>query len=233
MSTSSFFDDQHTSDMRPLPLWFRAVRRWEVKREQVAAELLPGGGTLLDLGCGDALLLQRVAKRFARVVATDVSPAAIEQAREQLRGKPYEARVELRVLDANQALPFADRSFDKVVSLSTLQYILDPEAFLRECARVIAPAGLLLVEVPNVAFLPQRLRLLAGEPIQTSYWKHGIDGGNLHYFTLASLSQLVEAAGFRVLRHTGSGVFAPLRTWRTSLLCGNIFLLAERSRQST
>jgi O-antigen biosynthesis protein len=229
MSTSSFFDDQHGSDLRPLPLWFRALRRWEVKREQVAAALLPAGGRLLDVGCADGQLVARVAERFAQVVATDVSPLAIEQAKQRLEGTPHQARVAFRVLDANQALPFESASFDTVVSLSTLQYIFDPEQFLCEAARVLKPQGQLLIEVPNVAYLPQRLRLLAGAPPQTSFWKHGIDGGNLHYFTLGSLKQLLEGAGFRVLRHTGSGVFAPLRTWRTSLLCGNMFVLAARA----
>ena len=228
MSSSSFFDDQHTSDQLPLPLWFRAVRRWEVKREHVAALLLPKGGRLLDLGCGDGQLAARVAQDFERIVATDVSPAAIEQAKQLLTTTPRAERVEFRVLDGNQAFPFDAHSFDCAVSLSTLQYIFDPEAFLRECARVIKPAGHLLIEVPNVAYLPQRLRLLVGKPIQTSFWKHGIDGGNLHYFTLDSLTAIIEAAGFRPLRHTGSGVFAALRTWRTSLLCGNMFVLAQR-----
>lgn len=228
MSTGSFFDEQHTSDMLPLPLWFRALRRWEVKREQVAVKMLPKGGRLLDLGCGDAQLAAQVAGEFTHIVATDVSPAVVELAKQRLAKVPFGERVEFRVLDGNAAFPFAAHSFDSVLSLSTLQYIVDPEAFLRECARVIKPAGHLLIEVPNVAYLPQRLRLLAGKPIQTSFWKHGIDGGNLHYFTLDSLTQIIEAAGFRALRHTGSGVFAPLRTWRTSLLCGNMFVLAER-----
>ncbi|HEX6240171.1 MAG TPA: methyltransferase domain-containing protein [Polyangiales bacterium] len=228
MSTSSFFDDQHSSDLRPLPVWFRALRRFEVKREDVAAALLPSGGTLLDLGCADGQLVEKVAARFDQIVATDVSPVAIEQAEQRLAGKPGAERATFRVLDGNQPFPFPAASFDHVVSLSTLQYIFDPEHFLREAARVSKPRGHLLIEVPNMAYLPQRLRLLAGEPIQTSFWKHGIDGGNLHYFTLNSLKQLIEAAGFRVLRHTGSGVFAPLRTWRTSLLCGNLFVLAQR-----
>ena len=229
MSTSSFFDDQHGSDMRALPAWFRALRRWEVTREQVAASLLPSGGRLLDVGCADGKLVAQAGAGFAQIIATDVSPLALEQARQRLADKPHAARVEFQVVDGNEPLPYESASFDTLVSLSTLQYIFGPEQFLREAARVLKPAGHLLIEVPNVAYLPQRLRLLAGEPIQTSYWKHGIDGGNLHYFTLGSLKQLLEQAGFRVLRHTGSGVFASLRTWRTSLLCGNIFMLAQRA----
>jgi hypothetical protein len=84
--------------------------------------------------------------------------------------------------------------------------------------------------VPNVTYLPQRLRLLAGRPIRTSYWRRGIDGGNLHYFTVESLTALVRAAGFTPRTLTGSGVMAPLRAWWVSLLSGNIFLLAQKSK---
>jgi SAM-dependent methyltransferase len=227
MSSQGFFDDQHTTDQLPLPLWFRALRRFEVTRTDVALALLPSGTKLLDVGCGDGELALRARERFSQIVATDVSAAAIAHAERVVHGKPG-TPIDFRVLDANLSLPFESGSFDVLVSLSTLQYIFDPELFLRETARVLAKGGKLLIEVPNVAYLPQRLRLLAGLPIRTSFWKHGIDGGNLHYFTLDSLLGLLKEAGFKKLKHTGSGVFAPLRTWRTSLLCGNIFVLAER-----
>jgi SAM-dependent methyltransferase len=225
MSTASFFDKQHASDHLPLPLWFRMLRRWEVRRTDQAAKLLPAGSSWLDLGCGDGEFVERVGPRFQRVVATDVSPEAIDQARARLGGEG--AHVAWKVLDGNDRFPFADGEFDTVSSLSTLQYIFDPDAFLAEAHRVLRPGGHLLIEVPNVAYLPQRMRLLFGQPIQTSFWKHGIDGGNLHYFTVATLYELVARAGFRPLRHTGSGVFAAARTWRVSLLCGNIMLLAR------
>ena len=228
MSARDFFDEQHTSDLLPYPLWFRALRRWERTRVAAASALLPRGGKLLDIGCADAELVRHVRNEFAAILATDVSPAVIEEAQQKAAQEPGKP-IEFRVLDANQPLPFAAGSFDVLVSLSTLQYIFDPELFLREAARVLRPAGKLLLEVPNVAYLPQRLRLLAGLPIRTSYWKHGIDGGNLHYFTLDTLLELVRAAGFTKIAHTGSGVFAPLRAWRPSLLCGNLFVLAERN----
>jgi SAM-dependent methyltransferase len=225
--TQTFFDDQFSSEMLPLPLYFRLLRRWEYTRVQVALKLLPTGGRLLDLGCAEGELVLAARDRFEKIVATDVSVAAIEQA-ERDALEQGGAPIEFRVLDANLSLPFEGESFDVVVSLSTLQYIFDPELFLREVARVLAPSGKLLLEVPNVAYVRQRLRLLAGLPIRTSFWKRGIDGGNLHYFTLDSLLGLLADAGFRKLKHTGSGVFAPLRTWRTSLLSANIFVLAER-----
>ena len=223
MKTSDFFDAQHDEDLLPLPLHFRLLRRFERTREEVAAALLPGGEALLDIGCGTGELVARAAGRYGRVVAADISPAVVSAA--------HAGRGDVAtwvVLDASRPLPFADGSFTTIVSLSTLQYLFDPAAFLRDAHRLLRPGGTLLVETPNMAYLPQRLRLLAGRPIRTSFWKHGIDGGNLHYFTVDSLRALVADAGFRPLEVTGSGVFAAARTWRVSLLCGNIFLRATR-----
>jgi SAM-dependent methyltransferase len=201
----------------------RRERMGDNARREVASSLLPGGEALLDIGCGDGELAARAAGRYARIVAADISPSVVREAAHR-RG----AIAQWWVLDASRALPFAAASFTTVVSLSTLQYLFDPAAFLAEAWRVLRPGGHLLVETPNMAYLPQRLRLLAGRPIRTSFWKHGIDGGNLHYFTVDSLKQLVADAGFTPLAVTGSGVLATVRTWRVSLLCGNIFLLARK-----
>lgn len=223
MKTSDFFDAQHGENLLPLPPHYRLLRRFEVTREEAASELLTGGESLLDIGCGTGELITRVANRFGRIVAADVAPAVVHETAN--RCGPIASWV---VLDASRPLPFADESFSTVVSLSTLQYIFDPESLLCEAHRVLRPGGELVVETPNMAYLPQRMRLLAGRPIRTSFWKHGIDGGNLHYFTVDTLRALVTNAGFVASRVTGSGIFARLRTWRVSLLCGNIFVLATK-----
>jgi ubiquinone/menaquinone biosynthesis C-methylase UbiE len=221
VKTGEFFDRQHEEPQIEPPLHYRLFKRFEVGRAEVADRLLGSGRALLDVGCGDGELARRVAARFAQVIATDVSPQVLSTAHGP-------ANVSFRPLDANGALPFEDGAFEALVSLSTLQYLFDPEAFLAEAHRVLAPGGTLVVEVPNMAYLPQRLRLLWGRPLRTSFWPRGIDGGNLHYFTVDLLRRLVERAGFRVEEVTGSGVFAPLRTFRVSLLCGNVFVRAAR-----
>ena len=193
MKTSDFFDSQLDDDLLPLPLHFRLLRRFERSRERVAADLLPGGESLLDMGCGTGELIALVRDRYRRIVGADISPKALAAA----ATRSPDAATSWMVVDASKQLPFASQSFTSLVSLSTLQYVIDPESFLREAHRVLAPGGSLLVETPNVAYLPQRLRLLAGRPIRTSYWRHGIDGGNLHYFTVDSLCELIERCGFR------------------------------------
>jgi len=227
-AAGDFFDKQYTDEHLPLPLYFRLLRRWERSHFAVAEKLLGSGESLLDVGCGEGELERRVAGNFQRVVALDVSPLALQKAAAHPEAQRFRERITWQVVDANQPLPFADASFSAVVTMTALQYLLDPEAFLAESFRVLRPGGRFVVEVPNMAYLPQRLRLLFGYPIKTSFYPHGIDGGNLHYFTVGLLKRLLREAGYAVRQVSASGVFAPLRTWWVSLLCGNMIVLAEK-----
>jgi SAM-dependent methyltransferase len=54
---------------------------------------------LLDVGCGNGRQSRALARLFPRVIGVDVSPAAVELARQEARGTPEEARLEYRVLN--------------------------------------------------------------------------------------------------------------------------------------
>lgn len=229
MSTSRFFDQQHTTEHLPLPWHFRMLRRWERPPAESVARLLQPGDSLLDIGCGDGSLVRRVAERFQKVVALDVSPATLEVAARLMANHPERTRVRWQQVDVNEGLPFPDASFSAITCVSLLQYVFDPEALLAEIHRVLTPMGQFVVEVPNMVYLPQRLRVLAGKPIRTSYYPHGIDGGNLHYYTLGTLAALLQRAGFHIVRKAGSGVFAPCRRWWLTLLSGDLILVAQKT----
>jgi ubiquinone/menaquinone biosynthesis C-methylase UbiE len=107
--------------------------RWRVVAEAMAKQYgLKAGDRILDVGCGKGFLLYEFTQAVPGIVVCglDVSEYAIENAKEEV--KPH-----LRVGDA-KALPFADNSFDLVVSLNTLHnlYCYDLEAALREMQRV-------------------------------------------------------------------------------------------------
>jgi SAM-dependent methyltransferase len=70
-----------------------------------------------------------------------------------------------------QTLPFASAAFDVVVASSVLEYVAEPAAVLRECARVLRPGGVVLYTVPDlrypvrwVEWFAQRLFRVKGPP---------------------------------------------------------------------
>lgn len=102
-------------------------------------ERLPLAGDVLEVGAGTGRLWSHVdhVGRGLRLTLTDFSPAMCER----LRAVPG-ARVERA--DAS-ALPFEDGSFDTVVANHMLYHLDDPEAAVREFARVLRPGGRLAV----------------------------------------------------------------------------------------
>ena len=139
---------------------------------------------ILDVGCGTGRLALRLARELpeSRVVGCDFSRGMLAQAR--ARG----GALALTHGDA-QRLPFADGSFDAVVSTEAFHWFPDPEAALAGFQRVLAPRGRLLI-----AFVNPPVELLSRLARTLSVW---LDEP-LRWPTPAALRRQIEAAGFRV-----------------------------------
>ena len=109
------------------------------------AALLPGE-RVLDVGCGTGTLAVEIKRAHPEVAVTAIDPDAKALAR--ARAKARAAGVEVRFEEAfGDALPFAERSFDRVVSSFMFHHLpLDARAgMLAEVERVLAPGGALLL----------------------------------------------------------------------------------------
>ena len=97
---------------------------------------------ILDLGAGTGVFSAVLGKRYrkAGVIALDIAPAMLQQARARCG---WWRRPRCVCADA-EALPFADASFDFIFSNLMLQWCTDLPATLRELHRVLAPGGLLM-----------------------------------------------------------------------------------------
>ena len=122
------------------------VRRLMAGFERTLDELFVQAApqTLLDVGCGEGVLVEKWARRIGgRVVGIDLEDPAIQAEWEQ-RQAP---NLEYRVMKAEN-LPFADGEFDLGSAIEVLEHVPDPERTLAEMARV-ARGGHLLVSVPR------------------------------------------------------------------------------------
>jgi SAM-dependent methyltransferase len=150
--------------------WWYAGRR-AVVRERVRG-IRPGRG--LDVGAGSGGNTQVLADLGWSMTALEHSPAAAGLARSRgldvVRG------------DAT-ALPFADASFDLVMSTDVWEHIEDDGAVAREAFRVCRPGGRLLVAVP------------AGMDLWSA---HDVALGHARRYEREQLVGLVERAGFVV-----------------------------------
>jgi SAM-dependent methyltransferase len=107
----------------------------------------PHGGICVEVGCGFGRMTGPLAERFDRVVAVDVSPRMVDLARASVSGP----NVEFELVSGSSLEPVADGSADVLVCYLVLQHLPDRRlvaGYLREFARVLAPAGRAFVQLP-------------------------------------------------------------------------------------
>lgn len=107
------------------------------------------GGTLLDVGCGNGAFLARMRDFGWRVVGVEPDPRAAATARRERSLDVFGGTLE--------AYAAADGAFDAITLNHVIEHAPDPVALVRECQRVLAPGGALVVVTPNVAGLGARL----------------------------------------------------------------------------
>ncbi len=214
------------------------LNHFATDRFDIAADLLGGGDSLLDVACDGGALLRKAELRFGRTCGVDIAPSRLSVARRTSEGEPWAKTrpAHLVCANANDGLPFADASFTCVSAFAILEHVFDVYGFLRDLHRILVPEGILVLEVPNIGYVKHRVRLLFGRlPVTSSPygWAEGFgwDGGHLHYFTVGALRDLLADTGFDVERTVSSGgTFAKLRNVAVSLLAGNIAVRARKRR---
>jgi SAM-dependent methyltransferase len=109
----------------------------------------PVGADILDAGCGLGLGLVAYGLQGARRLrGVDALPELVTLARVYLPLLPKQIDLELCHADARET-GFPDRSFDVVISVEAVSHMLDVDGFLAEAARVLRPAGRLIISDGN------------------------------------------------------------------------------------
>jgi glycosyltransferase involved in cell wall biosynthesis len=171
----------------------------------LSISLIPPESLVLDLGCG-AGHIGRYLKEHKACHVVGVDRIALD---------PDAGLDRAIVHDLNDPdLPVAPGDYDYVLLLDIIEHLHCPESFMERLREDTAGGRgtLVLVSVPNVAFISVRLMLLLGK---FNYGKRGIlDLTHLRLFTFKSLRHFFGQTGFKVLRL--QGVPAP---W--PLVCGH------------
>lgn len=139
------------------------------------------GVSVLDVGCGDGALLAELRARRPRwtLAGVEVAVAPARIARERLPG------IDVRVYDGSR-LPWPGANFDVALLSHVLEHVADPQATLREVARV---GRLVVVEVPLEDNLSAR---------RPSKRTHAEEIGHLQRLSRADVRRLVRDAGLEL-----------------------------------
>jgi 2-polyprenyl-3-methyl-5-hydroxy-6-metoxy-1,4-benzoquinol methylase len=154
----------------------------------------PGAKRLLDYGCGGGFLLRAARERGFDAIGFDVGAEARRACRAQglaVTGDPSE---------------LAPASFDVIVLHHVFEHLPDPGKTLRDLRRLLAPRGVLFLEVPNATSLRARLAspwLARRLRLDERYRAFPI---HLWYFEPATLARLLRTTGFESIALETSGI---------------------------
>jgi SAM-dependent methyltransferase len=107
-------------------------------------------GKVLDLGCGDGDYSVRLQELGFDVIAGDMDVKRFKHA----------DKIDFRVCDLTQRLPFEDGSFDHILLAEVIEHLRNPYDVMKELSRVLKKGGKLIVSTPNILNLKSRVRFL-------------------------------------------------------------------------
>jgi methionine biosynthesis protein MetW len=162
-------------------------------RNSILLDWVGSGRRVLEVGCSTGYMSRLMAERNCVVTGIEVDAEAAARARKYCEEVHV---VDMNVRDWIDALPKA--AFDVVLLGDVLEHLVDPWNVLRQVAEVLDTGGSILVSLPNVVHWMTRLGIFLG---QFDYQPVGTcDHTHLRFFTVKTARDLIESAGYRIVR---------------------------------
>ncbi len=160
-------------------------RYWDYKDAEIIKSI-GGGRVIADIGCGEGILLEKLAKALPdrEISGVDIDPLNVEICRRHglkvFQGGIYE-------------LPFKSSSLDVCLFIEVIEHLSEPGRALDELSRVLKPGGRLLVMFPNdFTFKAARIAMLM---FKEAFY----DTGHLRQWTPGAMKKELLERGFRTI----------------------------------
>ncbi len=155
---------------------------------------LRAGDRVLDVGAGFGRHVFECARRGADVYALDYAEDEVVETRATLGGMVDSGEIDIARFKAvlrgdATRLPFADDSFDVVITSEVLEHIQDDVAAIAEMVRVLKPGGSFAATVP--AWLPEKVNWMLSD----EYHAPKSPGGHVRIYSATELKAKLGAAG--------------------------------------
>jgi len=183
-----------TSAVNPLRYSYSGVDRGEVTDRLLS--VIPRQSRVLDVGCGTGAITKNLQERLdLNLIGLEPNPERASAA----RALGLDVRTEILTPELIESLGL----FDVVLFADVLEHLLDPVEILRMARAALAPGGVVVASIPNVAHWTIRWNLLRG---RFDYQPTGLmDATHIRWFTTTSVRRLFTTAGFTESSYTTTG----------------------------
>jgi 2-polyprenyl-3-methyl-5-hydroxy-6-metoxy-1,4-benzoquinol methylase len=157
-----------------------------------------GARSVVDIGCGNGALCRELARRGYEVVGCEPSADGVRFAQS---AAPELVFHQLGVDDDPSAV--GNESFDVAIATEVIEHLVRPRNLPRFAKQLLRPGGHLIVSTPYHGYLKNLVLALTDkwDAHLNPFW----DGGHIKFWSRKTLSQLLNEAGFRVVRFIGAG----------------------------
>ncbi len=180
---------------------------WFHERHRIFPKVFEEGKyrRILDIAAGVGVVAKRIQDNYpCFMLCNDISTESIRSLR-----KSNLNTVSFDLDNAGASFPFVDGAFDAVISLATLEHIINLDNHMNELRRILAPDGHLYLSAPNYTSIHFVVPFLLNGRSFHNPMNGGLDKyefyAHVRYFTYRTLLEFTESFGFRADK-----VFLPL-----------------------
>lgn len=167
---------------------------------------IPDNTTCLDVGCWTGELGEKITKEKHCIVdGIDANTNVLNIA----KTNGYRSLYRMNLNNENINYQQLKHKYDVIIFADVLEHTINPEYILKVMLKKINQDGKIIISLPNVAFLLNRLQLLMGK---WTYREFGtLDKTHLRFFTIESIMELIDRAGYKIIEVNPYNQFGLLR----------------------
>ncbi len=172
------------------------IRKTSQRRMKHIEKFIQPPGRMLDVGCATGFFIVEAHNRGWKVEGLDVSAFAVQYTDERFGFKTYHGSLmeaELRQGD-----------YDVVTMWDVIEHVPDPKTSIQIVADLLRPGGIFELSTPDIASIPAKL---TGK----RWIGYKLADEHIYYFSVRTLSQMLNEAGFDVLHVRHIGKYVTLR----------------------